>query len=848
MKKITKLLIIALLVLAMFPLEGCSMAIQTVGNGFFREWGATEEGVLHDVYALMDPNAPGQSTGGYDSGNGTWTAQWIYTAKRSTVLCEVDNIEVKKGFYSFQVNMSIGGVDVAFSGYRHDVIAELRVQESKTGKNIAFRSVLMEEYEVMDTFQDVSIEFYVAENTEIDIFVCAKNNIKNTVKTLSIRSISSSDYHIPDYEYLLQEKTSSDKALVYDDDVLYLFHAWDYIKSLTDTTVAYDIISMVVAMQGIVNRDGPHLYINFVESNSQYSGASFNGDLDMYWLNELTAPGGELEGKTVVTVDSFMTLYRLFSNKLNGLAVWDEDVPATYNVANTCAGVSNVLPVRYDAEYGSLYYVMTKKFGVPVIYNFEGKFTGNGTIWGTNTVSTGSSKCDAYIWAKETFLDAGKTNPLLMANHLDAATMDITWAEGEQVSMYDNLQQCWLANKDYYIQNKAFFWDLNCYDFFAPGDDLDQPLGTDYKTLCSILEKQNELAGNEIIEIGGFVAWYYPKYTDAYGINQTFPDAISAEWRWSEVFGYYNAITHADAYGANGVGPMANASVYSQIPELDSYEQTGDSARWFNANTMSLEDVDLTLRNYNYVCIYMGDFDSAAWMYSYLPRMYFEDPRRGQMPLCWPIVTNNVHRVPFIINRMYRTATANDYFTAGDNGYGYSHAGSYISEKRPLKSDGEPLNGTLETYFMKNLEEMQKFDIDFHSFFLSTEGSVPEVERQWAKICTAGIFSNYYRTGVEIENLIDIYGTPDNYDDDVPFQTLIGLSTSPSSSATVKFGFINSLKNNPSSPTFTSYRAIATTPTLIYEALRDMELYNIRIVDPYTYMKLFKEYTVMNLV
>ncbi|MGN1100270.1 MAG: hypothetical protein ACI4S9_07970, partial [Christensenellales bacterium] len=106
MKKITKILIIALLVLAMFPLEGCSSAIQTVGNGFYREWGATEEGVLHDVYALMDPDAPGQSTGGYDSGNGTWTAQWIYTAKRSTVLCEVDNIEVKKGFYSFQVNMS----------------------------------------------------------------------------------------------------------------------------------------------------------------------------------------------------------------------------------------------------------------------------------------------------------------------------------------------------------------------------------------------------------------------------------------------------------------------------------------------------------------------------------------------------------------------------------------------------------------------------------------------------------------------------------------------------------------------------------------------------------------------
>ena len=37
-------------------------------------------------------------------------------------------------------------------------------------------------------------------------------------------------------------------------------------------------------------------------------------------------------------------------------------------------------------------------------------FTGRGIIPGTGTASTRSAKCDAYIWAKELFLDMGRCN------------------------------------------------------------------------------------------------------------------------------------------------------------------------------------------------------------------------------------------------------------------------------------------------------------------------------------------------------------------------------------------------------------------------------------------------------
>ena len=50
--------------------------------------------------------------------------------------------------------------------------------------------------------------------------------------------------------------------------------------------------------------------------------------------------GGELEGKTVVEVRSFEALLKLFAPVVSGLVVWDEEVPATFNVACTAAATS----------------------------------------------------------------------------------------------------------------------------------------------------------------------------------------------------------------------------------------------------------------------------------------------------------------------------------------------------------------------------------------------------------------------------------------------------------------------------------------------------------------------------
>ena len=204
-----KIVLVLLVFVMMFQVVACngtpSLPLGDKGSvGFYREWGATEDGVKHDTFALVDPNSPtGESTGGRLDGNGNWMASWIYTSKRSTVLCEVDDIQLSAGYYKFVCNTSIGNVDVAFSGYTHDIVAELRVQKSGTGENIAFRSVTMEEFEVTDVFQDVALYFYLPEDTSVDVFICAKNRIKNTVTKLWVEGISQKDYIVPDYEYFL---------------------------------------------------------------------------------------------------------------------------------------------------------------------------------------------------------------------------------------------------------------------------------------------------------------------------------------------------------------------------------------------------------------------------------------------------------------------------------------------------------------------------------------------------------------------------------------------------------------------------------------------------------------------
>ena len=182
--------------------------------------------------------------------------------------------------------------------------------------------------------------------------------------------------------------------------------------------VAYDYLKLATALQGLVNRETPQLYF-FYESNPLANDSGM--DMDQYWFSKLREPGNYLADVTVVSETDFFALLTRFAGYYEGLVIWDEDVPATSNVASTVAGADDLLPVRYDPAVGSVYSELIAR-NIPVQVNLAGKFTGQGTIPDTGLSSTGSAKNDAYLWAKAHYLDTGKTNPALMEYALDGTS------------------------------------------------------------------------------------------------------------------------------------------------------------------------------------------------------------------------------------------------------------------------------------------------------------------------------------------------------------------------------------------------------------------------------------------
>ncbi|WP_179215461.1 S-layer homology domain-containing protein [Paenibacillus sp. MY03] len=209
-------------------------------------------------------------------------------------------------------------------------------------------------------------------------------------------------------------------------DKLYVFDLQAFIdsKKSVSSKLAYDYLKLASALQGLANRDKPQLYFHF-ESNG--IAKQSNLDIDNFWLEQLSGQDKLLSNYDQVAVDDFFELLDLLQDAADGVVLWDEDVPATANVASTIAGVENLLPIRYDDNPGSVYdEVVTQRELWPVSKNLVGMFTGSGTIPGTDgEPSTGSAKNDAYIWAKINYLDAGLTNPALMVNALDGASWGV---------------------------------------------------------------------------------------------------------------------------------------------------------------------------------------------------------------------------------------------------------------------------------------------------------------------------------------------------------------------------------------------------------------------------------------
>ncbi len=479
----------------------------------------------------------------------------------------------------------------------------------------------------------------------------------------------------------------------------------------------WDTVHLVAALQGLANRAAPRLYLRYT------------ADPDDFWWGLMVEPGGWLAGREVVEEASLEGLLERFAGCYAGAVVWDERVAATSNLASTIAGCDDLLPLRFDEDPGSLYQRLTGG-AAPLLTVRERLlapdggplFTGEGAIPGTEIASTGSAKCDAYLWLVEHYLRTGRADPHTMGYYLDAY-----WLRSWKASGRENAT---LANHDYVIARRGLFFDLGPWDDEAPVDDPGQRPGADAETLRAILRAAwEQFGGDGVIHVAGFVPWAF-KYTDfaeAGGRHEGVP----SEWRYAEILSCYNAYMDADALGLSA---MANASFFRHMPLPEAIPQNPRPTR-ASLTARGLLDTEGRIVPKRYYAHYAGDYDSAAWLYRMIPGIW-RDPKRGEVPLSWAFNPNLADRFPLGMLWTRTTRTPNDFFIAGDSGAGYLNPGNLTA---PRQWSGLPSG--LDAWERHCAAYYRRWDLTATGFVIDgyAPGMAPETVAAYARFSPDGI-------------------------------------------------------------------------------------------------------------
>ena len=465
--------------------------------------------------------------------------------------------------------------------------------------------------------------------------------------------------------------------------------------------LAWDDVHAVATLQGVVNRDTPRLYVYFVMEG--------NNDIDGYWWNKYSRKGEWLYGRETQTYRTMEELFTAYASYIEGVVVYDGNVPSTSNVASSVAGIENLVAIRYDDTPGSLYdRLVVHGPKLPVkrwLLNPDGTsmFTGKKgmEIPETSRLSTGSLKNDPYVWFIEKYMKTGKCNTEFAAYYIDQY-----WKQKPFAAVKNHHT---LSNHDFFVSKRAFFFDLSPWGDEPATDDPSQPVGTDLQTLKEMLllaYQQNK--HEKMCYIGGFPSWAYKYTMHASGIH----DDVPTEWEFSRIISAYNAFKDADAIS---YGALANASFWQHFPTKKKYTQDWISHKELQKRGLLTADGKVNVAGRNFIIFYVGDYDASAWISQRTPSIW-DDPNRGKLPLMWCISPVLAERVPHIMHNFRTTATENDYFASADNGAGYIMPGM-LQEPRSVSG----LKSGLSAWAKHCSKYYQKWGLTITGFVIDGE-------------------------------------------------------------------------------------------------------------------------------
>ena len=569
------------------------------------------------------------------------------------------------------------------------------------------------------------------------------------------------------------------------------------------TAESFDTLHCVACLQGIVNRKKPQLYIYY-------------GDADSFWLDKMRAKGAYLEHVRLMPLKSVEEALSAFAHSIRGAVVWDPDVPSTSNIASTICGVEDLVPVRHDSTPGSLYdRLIVNGPRLKIVHDLTGKFDGSGTIPDSDRPSTGSAKCDSYLWAKMRYIDTGRCNPALIGYWCDAF-----WLKSPKDMGIDNVG---LPNHDFVVARRGFVCDLHCWGDEAPRDDPNQRLGLDLETLEEILAACSKANNGRMIHFAGFTPWAM-KYTDHANAGGRH-GGVPTEWEMVRVTTSYNCYTDADA-----IGPvdMANASVFMHYPLPDRLIQNRPPNR-AELEKKGYIDRDGKVAPFNFVYYYLGDYDSAAWMYNQIPGIW-SSPVRGQIPSGWAFNPNLIERAPMIFDYCYDTRTPLDYFVAGDSGAGYVNPTNLLPPRRP-----SGLPSAAEAWIEHNIRYFNRLNYSITGFLINgfCGELTDEANRMYTRFSADGVMTQMWMPkDKKQDHLLD--GMPVAH-----MKQDLGMTPEISAKEIIKHA-------RPGQVAFLAFRTILQPPDWI-KAVNDL-IRKLRPdcrfepVDPYTYFYLLRHH------
>lgn len=567
----------------------------------------------------------------------------------------------------------------------------------------------------------------------------------------------------------------------------------------------YDIVMLVTCLQGILNREKPTIFV------------AHDYSTEKVYLDHMRRTADDaLHGYKLVDVDSPKAFFEIFGDDIKrlGLIAWDENVPATSLTSATACGIDGYLPVRYNTAEDSLYTYLTGTLGAEVKIDLVGRFTGKGTVWGTDRKSTGSTKGDAYVWALENYMDKCEMDYLAYLS--DAAA--VFQMEGTNNPFSYGIIATTVPDFDFFVMKKSFFFDLGVWPDELPPDDPTQPMGTDYAVLTEILQRTyDKHGGSTFTQVTGVPNCFY-KYGEAaarWGTPSTH-EIVDWEFRMGRLLTSYNMVCDGDC---GGFYSCFNCSIYCQQPLQEFYP-----------NTNKPEKLPAFDEDKYYVMFHMGDFDSGAWTV-YRTAKFWKDPALGSVPLAWAFNPNIGMRVAAQMDYVRVNATKNDYFIGGDSGAGYAFP-MWMTEE--YRKDISGLPSGLDAWVSWNKKFYKQYDLSItgHVHNGST-GMTDDVLWYYNQFSPDGISS---------------WNIPDNrkYLVNGELPTIgsyrnMAVDTGMSVKDSVKV--MSDVIESSRYPYFYFFRTVITPPGRMAEIVNALKKQypQVEIVDPYTFFGLMKQ-------